>query len=85
MSYNNLREIRKTNGIMPSFVANKLGVCYRHFARIEVGEATLTKERAEKLSSLYNVDINTIITTFERSVLLNDEKEKNRGRRKTNY
>lgn len=56
----NLKELRASKGLYPSFVAKKLGVSVRHFYRIENGEGYLTKERAKALSKLYNVKMTEI-------------------------
>lgn len=50
-----LKKLRISQGLTPSFVARKLGISYRQFNRIENGEGYLTEERIEILSKLYNV------------------------------
>ncbi|WP_039241166.1 helix-turn-helix transcriptional regulator [Clostridium botulinum] len=60
MAVKTLRELRISKGILSSFVAKKLEISCRHFTRIETGEGYLTKERAKKLSEIYNVSISEI-------------------------
>lgn len=55
-----LRELRTSKGLAPSYVADKLGISYRHFNRIENGEGYLTKERIKALAKLYKVTMTHI-------------------------
>ena len=65
--YKNLRELRQELGFYPSVVAKQLKICYRQFARIELGQGYLTDNRAKVLSDFYNVDIKVIQQIYERS------------------
>jgi len=56
----NLKELRITKGISPSFVAHIIGVTYRHFNRIERKGMYLNKEREKKLSIIYSTTIENI-------------------------
>ena len=56
----NLKQLRSTTGISPSFVARKIGVTYRHFNRIEKEGLYLNNEREKKLSVIYSTTIENI-------------------------
>ncbi len=60
----NLKEFRATKGMYPSFVAKELNVTVRHFNRIENGEGYMTKERAKKLSKIYNTQLSEIVEMY---------------------
>lgn len=55
-----LRELRKSQGISPSYVAKKLDISYRQFLRIEKGEAKLTNKRKKILAKIYGVKMSEI-------------------------
>lgn len=55
-----LKDLRKSRGIYPSFVAMTLDISVRHFHRIENAEGYLTKDRARKLAKLYGVKVSEI-------------------------
>lgn len=60
-----LTEVRETVGLRPSFVANKLGITYSQFNRLENGISKLDKLKLEKLAELYNIDLNKITKIAE--------------------
>jgi len=58
----NLVELRKSKGLSPSFVRQKLGIVSpKHFWRIETGQGYLTKERIEILAKLYGCKKSEIV------------------------
>jgi len=56
----NLKQLRLSKGISPSFVASKIGVTYRHFNRIESEGTCLTEDREEILAVIYDTTIEDI-------------------------
>lgn len=65
-----LRQIRNNRGLQRKFVASKLKITPDHLSKIERGACTLTVENAQKMSMLYEVEINEIINAYK------EEKEK---------
>lgn len=62
-----LTEARDVAGLKPSFVAEKLGISYSQFNRLENGISKLDKLKIEKLSQLYKIDIKKITQIAEES------------------
>lgn len=56
----NLREIRDSRGITVKFVCKNLGICPRHYYRIEKSGLYLTEDRVLKLSTLFSTNITDI-------------------------
>ena len=50
----NLKQLRESKGISPSFVAHKIGIGYRHFHRIEKNGMFLNKDRETLLAIIYS-------------------------------
>lgn len=72
----NLRELRKEKGFRTNFIAQKLNISTRHLERIENGQGYLTTIRAEILSQIYNVGLDTINDIYKRSNFYSEEKRK---------
>lgn len=60
-----LRTLRREKGILASKVAQHLGITYRQYHRIEKSEAKLDKLKAEKLSQIYDTDVDKIENAWE--------------------
>jgi len=67
-----LTEARDVAGYKPGFIAEKLGITYSQFNRLENGVSKLDKLKLEKLSELYKISIEEITQiaeeTFEKRV-----------------
>lgn len=55
-----LKQLRLSKGLKQNFVAGKLGVSPRHFARIEETGEYLDKERIKKLAVIYGETVKEI-------------------------
>lgn len=51
-----LKELRKEKGISAKKVAECLGISYRQYHRIEVGETEVNSWKLERLSQIYGID-----------------------------
>ena len=51
-----LKELRKEKGILAKKVAECLGISYRQYHRIELGEVKVNSLKLERLSQVYGVD-----------------------------
>lgn len=60
----NLKQLRQSKGISPSFVASKLNISYRHFHRIEKNGEYLKNDRKNLLAMIYS----TTKTNIERCI-----------------
>lgn len=60
-----LRKFRYDRGLQRKFVAKKINVCGKHLNDIEAGRVTLTDKVAEKISKLYNISIEDVISMYE--------------------
>lgn len=61
----NLRELRNKRGLRRNFVANMVGICGKHLNDIEGGRVNLTRKVAEKLSKVYQLDIEEIFKLYK--------------------
>lgn len=55
-----IKNIRKQNGLLQKYVANQLGICARHYQRIENGEHQPSKKQIEILSKIFRCDMSKI-------------------------
>ena len=51
-----LKELRKEKGILAKKVAEHLGISYRQYHRIELGEVKADSSKLEILSQIYEID-----------------------------
>lgn len=61
-----LRDLRKDKGILAKKVAELLGISYRQYHRIELGETKLDKFKLEKLSQIYEHNVTNIKEAWEK-------------------
>lgn len=61
----NLRELRNKRGLKRKYVAETVGICGKHLNDIEGGRVNLTQKVAEKLSKLYQLDIEIILGMYK--------------------
>lgn len=57
--------MRKNKGILARKIAEQLGISYRQYHRIEMGEAKLDKPKVEKLSQIYGTETSQIEKAWE--------------------
>lgn len=57
----NLKALRKKNGITQQEIAEYLGIDTTSYGRIERGERNLSADRLELISKFYNVSLNEVL------------------------
>lgn len=60
-----LRNFRNKRGLRRGFVADAVGICGKHLNDIEGGRVNLTQKVAEKLSAVYQLDVEEIFKMYE--------------------
>lgn len=60
-----LRELRNKRGLRRKYVAEMSGICGKHLNDIEGGRVNLTQKVAEKLSDVYQLEIEAIFNMYE--------------------
>lgn len=74
-----LRKLRTLKGLSQEYVANQLNISQVAYSDIESNKTKLSLERLEKLSSVFEVPINDIITFDEKQVFNNTFQDTSKG------
>ncbi len=77
----NLRELRNKRGLRRNFVADTVGICGKHLNDIEGGRVNLTQKVAQKLSSLYHLEVEKIFEMYKEGQSYEQYKSSRRTKR----
>jgi len=73
-----IQQLRKKNNLTQEFLASKIGVSRPTYIQIEKGERDLTITEAKKLSAIFSMSLEDLLSENKREVGVNLEEEKSK-------